>query len=222
MHRLHEQFTPEEFRDVALLMQQRESEMVRAKVPGGRPKMLKKLEESVDIREEPEGDISQASVPQGSIACVSGFLINMVDKTVKLISPCYTSAQYPYGYRVFDEAIFQDAADFDRIIHRMVDRRMALTPYRDMPMRFRDDLRYVEQENGFLLISRHRIHRFVNDEFLTSLARLIAQGNFNHHQVCEILLDQNGLNPMLVLAAIKNFFDQGFLDELQVDCSTTI
>lgn len=220
MHRLHEQFTPDDFRDVSLLMQQRDSEEARAKVPGGRPKMLKKLDETTDIRDNPEQDLRQATVPQGSIACVSGFLINMVNKTVKLISPCYTTDQYPYGYRVFDEAVFENAADFDRIINQMVDRKMPLSPYRDMPMRFRDDLRYLEQDNGFQLVSRHKVHRFHDNDILKPLGKLIAQGDLTHRQICEILMDQHGLNPMLVLATIKNMFNKGLLDELPVNCQT--
>ena len=218
MHRLHEQFSPDEFRDVSLLMQQRESEETRTKVPGGRPKMLKKLEETTDIRDDYEQDLSQATVPQGSIACVSGFLINMVNKTIKLISPCYTNEKYPYGYRTFDEAVFSDAADFDRIINQMINRKMPTTPYREMPMRFRDDLRYTDSDDGFVLVSRHKVHRFHSDALLKPLGMLIAQGDLTHQQVCEQLMDNYGVNPLLASAAIKNLFDSGLLDELQINC----
>ena len=106
MYRLYRQFTPDEFRDVGMLMQQKDSEEHRVKVPGGREKMLARLDGYGDLRDKDADDEGDTFVPQGSIACVSGFLINLVERTLKLISPCYTTREYPYGYRVFAEASF--------------------------------------------------------------------------------------------------------------------
>jgi hypothetical protein len=64
-----------------------------------------------------------------------------VERTLKLISPCYTTQQYRYGYRVFAQATFEDTEDFDRVLRAMLARKLVSAPYRDMPMAFRDDLR---------------------------------------------------------------------------------
>ena len=44
----------------------------------------------------------------GTIACVSGFLFNMVERNVRLISPCNASERWPLGYRIYDEGTFTD------------------------------------------------------------------------------------------------------------------
>jgi radical SAM family RiPP maturation amino acid epimerase len=149
MYKLLKRFTPEQARDMTLLMQQKDGEETRSKVPGGRDKMLARLERYDDLRElETDRKPEDMVVPQGSIACVSGFLINVIDKTIKLISPCYTTPQYRYGYRVFDQATFTDAGDFDRQIVNMIERKMVFEPHPDMAMRFRDDLRYRPRPDG--------------------------------------------------------------------------
>jgi hypothetical protein len=67
-------------------------------------------------------DISET--PQTSISCVSGFLINLVNQSVRLISPCPSSDQWPNGYVVHDEQSYPDAAQFDRVIEGMIERNM--------------------------------------------------------------------------------------------------
>lgn len=210
MRTLHRQFTPDEFHHVPMLMQQKNSGEQRTMVPGGRERMLKKLEEVNDLRTQEEGD-EVPLIPQGSIACVSGFLINILEKTIRLISPCYTSRQYPYGYRIFDEARFDTVDDFRDALERMID-RIPSAPYRTMPMRFRDDLKYGDTDDGFELVSPHKVHRFCEDEVWQPLGRLIVEGAFNYEGLCDKLFE-DGLNPMKVIASISSLFDQGFLDE---------
>lgn len=219
MHKLHKQFTPDEFRDVTLLMQQRDGEVYRAKVPGGRPKMLQRLETAEDLRALEAGQEDETSVLQGSIACVSGLLINTIEKTVKLTSPCYTNAEkYPYGYRTFAQASFETVDDFDRVLHDMVARKMVLAPYPSMPMRFRDDLRYQPKEGGFDLVSPNQRHQFKQHEIWSPLGELIARGDLTYENVCNLLIDEYRCDPMIGMAMMKNLFDGGFLDELEVDC----
>jgi radical SAM family RiPP maturation amino acid epimerase len=217
MHRLFEWFTPDEFRDIWLLPQQKDGEEMRKKVPGGRDKMLKILVESEDQRDFGEVQRPDDEVRQGSIACVSGFLVNMIEKTVKLASPCYTTEENRYGYRVFSEATFETAEDFDRAIKDIIERKMVMSPYRTMPMRFRDDLKYRPKEDGFVLLSPTRVHKFGGNEVLRPLGDLLAQGDLDYGQLNARLLEEHCLNPMVVAATIKGLFDKGFLDEVDVE-----
>jgi radical SAM family RiPP maturation amino acid epimerase len=219
MYRLYRQFTPEAFRDLSLLMQQKDSEEYRVKVPGGREKMLARLDEYGDLRDK-EGDDGDTFVPQGSIACVSGLLINLVERTLKLISPCYTNRQYRYGYRVFAQATFEDAEDFDRVLRAMLARKLVSAPYRDMPMAFRDDLRYQARDDGFMLVSPNRVHRFRGNEVFAPLGELLARGDLTYAEVCDALIDEHRCNPMHVVAVLKSLFDKGLLDELGVEAQT--
>jgi len=90
LHKIHDLYPPYEFRDVSMVMQLKDSE--QPKVLGGRI-----LEQKDDMRQCNSKSDLQGSIPQGSIACVTGFLINLVRKDIKLISPCYVSEKWPWA-----------------------------------------------------------------------------------------------------------------------------
>lgn len=217
MHRLFDQFTPEEFRDVWVLAQQKDNDDLRTKVPGGRDKMLKNLKTFKDRRDYAEDQPLEEPVVQGSISCVSGFLINLLEGTVHLISPCFTSEKYPYGYRTFAQASFENDEELNAAMRHMIERHMPEQPYDAMPMAFRDDLDYRPKDDGFTLVSPHHIHRFHGSPVLKPLGELIQRGDLTCGEVNQRLFEDHGLNPMLSLAMIKNLFDQGFLDEVGVE-----
>lgn len=215
MYKIMKRFTPEEAQDMVLLMQQKDGEESRAKVPGGRDKMLARLAQYDDLRElDVDSKPDDLFVPQGTIACVSGFLINIIEKTIRLISPCYTTEQYRYGYRVFDEVSFTDAADFHRKLENMIVRKCVLEPYGAMPMRFRDDLRYRPKPDGFRITSKNLVHECRGDEIYAPLGEMLHQGTMTYDEVVDDLLER-GFNPMMATAAIKGMFDRGFLCELE-------
>ena len=220
MYRMYKKFTPDDFRDVGMLMQQKDSEEERAKVPGGRDKMIAELDSYEDLRDlDVEERPKDLDVPQGSIACISGFLVNVIERTLKLTSPCFTTQEYRYGYRVFAETTFEDADDFKRVLLEMIDRKMVLAPFRQMMMRFRDDLRYRARDDGFLLVSRNQVHKMRGNDAFPMLGELIHGGDLTYGELTDRLVDDYRCNPMVVSAAIKSLFDNGFLDELSIDAS---
>ncbi len=208
MYKIHESYSPQELRDVELLMQMRENP--RKKVTGGRI-----LEEDAGMRDRADGNYLEEVVPQGSIACVSGFLINLVNRTIQVISPCYTSKRWAYGYRIFDETTFSDASDFRRAIQYLMDRNMPASPLPNDRARFRDDLVYHATAEGFDLVSPNQIHHFTGKEVYAPLGKLIAEGTHSFSDLYDLMLEQHGVNPMLAVAVTQTLFDGGYLDELR-------
>ena len=215
MRRLHKAFTPMQMRDTTLLMQQKDAEDLRGKVPGGREKMLQQLIEaddlrSVDFENLPEG----FQPPQGSIACISGPLVNMVNRTVKLISPCYTSREHRYGYRVFDETTFDRGPEgFEAALRRIVGRSMTVAPYPEMPMRWRDDLKMVPWPDGFTLLSPTVRRDFRRGELHLRTAELIDRGDWTYEQVLDALSDNPRVGPVAGMAMLDLLFKRGYLCE---------
>ena len=215
MRRLHKAFTPLEMRDTALLMQQKDS--VRVKVPGGRERMLKQLVEADDLRKVDFENLPEGfEPPQGSIACISGFLINMVNRTIKLISPCYTTMEHRYGYRIFDEATFEGPEDFEIALQRIVKRSMVVRPYPEMPMRWRDDLKVVLQPDGFTLLSPTTKRDFRKGDLHRCTAELIGRGDLSYEQVFDALADEPQIGPMTAMVMLDSLFDGGYLCELEI------
>lgn len=218
MRRLHAAFSPMELRDTQMLMQQKDAEAHRAKVPGGRERMLRQLVEADDLRDVDFENLPEGfEPPQGSIACISGTLVNMVHRTVKLISPCYTTMQYRYGYRVFDETTFDDGPEgFEAALERIVGRSMVARPYPEMPMRWRDDLKAVPQPDGFTLLSPTTRRDFRKGELHVRTAELIGRGDLTYEQIFDALSDNPRIGPIVALSMLDSLFRKGLLCELAI------
>lgn len=209
LHKIHDQHSPEELRDVSMLMQMKDCQ--QEKVSGGRI-----FNENNDMRKRDNTNYMQDIIPQGSIACVTGFYVNLLQKTIKLISPCYTSSQWPKGYRIYDEAQFESAADFQDVLQDMMERNMPLEPPADMPFQLRDDLVFEPLDNGFDLISPNQIHHFQGKRVFQALRDLLASSTVSFQEANDLLVNTYGQSLFEVHAALRHMFDAGFLDEMSL------
>ena len=218
LRRLHAAFSPMELRDTQMLMQQKDGEVRRAKVPGGRERMLRRLVGADDLRDVDFENLPEGfEPPQGSIACISGPLVNMVNRTVKLISPCYTTMQHRYGYRVFDETTFDGGPEgFEAALKRIIGRSMVARPYPEMPMRWRDDLKAVPQPDGVTLLSPTTRRDFRRGELHVRTAELVGRGDLTYGQIFDALADNPRIGPMVALAMLDALFRKGLLCELAI------
>ena len=190
---------------------------MRTKVPGGRDRQMKKLAKYGDLRDMGADAVQgEMFVPQGSIACISGFLINIFEKTVMLSSPCYTTPLYRYGFRVFDRDTYEDAADLERVLLEMVERNMVESIYDEMPMAFRDDILHFPIEGGFKLVTPNLVQEFVGNTIFGPLGEMLAKGDQTYQQLTNALVDDHGFSPLTVAAIIDGLFSKGLLDEMTV------
>lgn len=169
------------------------------------------------MRDRAEGHYLDEVVPQGSIACVSGFLTNLVNQTIQVVSPCYTSQRYPYGYRVFDATTYSGPADYGRAMLDLMARNMPAAPPPQRRARFRDDLAYRPVEDGFDLVSPNQIHHFRGKESYAPIGEMLAEGNLNYQELYDAAMSKHAINPMIAVGLVQKMFDEGFLDELNPD-----
>ena len=221
MEKIHRHFTPEELGYPWLLAQQVEVEDERAKVPGGREKHgLKKLKEVRDCRfyDTPE-EVDLESIPQGSIACVTGFKVNMINKTITATSPCYTSEKWPLGYRNYGTIDFTTPNSILPALKQLVNRVMLKTLPNNAPIRLRDDLQLRIKGSGFWLVSPCHFHEFTNHTFYTHLGAILELNNKRQvpwtksefiNELIKRLPDQS---PMAVAVFFEKFFNAGYIDE---------
>ena len=113
LYRVHEGFTPEELLRVECVPQNKESAAAGRvlKSNAGRARKFAAKRGNELVSEE------QSS----TIACVSGFLFNMVDRTVKLITPCNANDRWPLGYWVIAQGTFDTADELRDLMRSMID-----------------------------------------------------------------------------------------------------
>lgn len=154
-------FTPDELTDVELIIQDGRADLVKADTGRFHSLEAKKgllLEKEKDkfMKEILSRSHEDKRIPTrqelrlpGTIACVTGFLINMCERSVQLISPCPADERWPLGYMIFDQGRFETAVELGKVLHTMIERNMPATPPKTETLQFLPDLKYEALENGF-------------------------------------------------------------------------
>ena len=62
-----------------------------------------------------------------TIACASGFIVNMWERSVRLLTPTIVDDEHPTGELVYERATFTDGADLEKVVTEMIDRHMHRT-----------------------------------------------------------------------------------------------
>jgi radical SAM family RiPP maturation amino acid epimerase len=145
--RILTEFTPEELLNVELIPQFSAEASPKALAGSSRRRAQRQAERAQPV----QGDLEDG----GTIACVSGLLINMPRRTVKLISPCSPCERWPLGYITFASASFDDAADLRAKLDAMFEAAMPLTMRRDAPVRLVRGLEVEPDADALVIRSRH-------------------------------------------------------------------
>lgn len=176
LNQIHEEFTAEELAFVIMALQNPESEqIIKANTGRLRERNHKQIQKKAELSEKSsqEEDFSNP----GTIACVTGFLFNMVDRTVKLISPCRANDRWPLGYIIFDEGSFSNIDDLRAILQRMIDEHMSPTVRANDLICFRDDLKYEKLPDGFQISTKIMTRKFRHQNYLRELGEVIRKGD---------------------------------------------
>ncbi|MBF4692603.1 radical SAM family RiPP maturation amino acid epimerase [Fusibacter ferrireducens] len=158
-------------------------------------------------------------VKDHTIACVTGYLVNMSDKTIKLVSPCPPSDEYPLGYYTFAEGEFSNAVELNDFMESTMEQLMRLQVKSDELLRFRQDLNFTALHDGFHLQTPYRSHKMVGAPHLVKLGQLIFEGNSTASEVIDRLMIEN-LDVLAIISSIQKLYDQGLLEDPTLKRST--
>lgn len=179
LEQIHQEFSAEELAFVKLVLQNPESDTNLANAGRMRERNIKKPEKADNLKKN-------NSSSQESIACVTGFLFNMVDRTVKLISPCQADDRWPLGYIVFDQGSFSNIDDLKALLERMMEEHMSPTVRPNDLIQFRPDLQYKILPDGFQLSTRFMTRRFRHQSYLQKLGELIRKDDKTVAEIIEL------------------------------------
>ncbi|HIJ95376.1 MAG TPA: radical SAM family RiPP maturation amino acid epimerase [Desulfuromonadales bacterium] len=208
LQRIHQEFTPEELLNVTLTLQNEGA--LREKISSGRTLhtpccTATRLDQSGSGPEP-------VSTPRLTIECTCGYLVNMVDRTIKLISPCNASERWPLGYQIHLEGAFEDAAGFRVFIERSIDECMPASLKNDLLLSFRADLVYEPGDVGFTLISRYTRHEIKGNRHMRLLGDLVQQGNLSVNDVTARLIE-TGMPALSAISWLNRLYQSGFFSE---------
>ena len=201
---LYEEFTAEELVHVGLVMQNKESLMNKALA--GRA-LEKKQRKAHETNQEADDELAQPT-----IACVTGFLFNMVERSVKLISPCKASKRWPNGYKVYDEGTFADINDLKVLLERMITNHMPLSVRESDRIRFRRDLIHENLVDGFKLSTQFLTLKFRHRPLIKELGEVILKSDKTAQEIA-ILFESLGVSTADTFYSLNLMFKRGVLDD---------
>lgn len=199
LRRVHSLFSAEDLAVTSLILQHADTR-------------VKLMANSGRNRKNEKGDTGPESIKNHTIACLTGYLVNMADGSVKLISPCPPTETWPLGYRIYAQGNFSDAGELDDFITQTVDKYMPEHLGADDIIAFRPDIEFIPLAEGFELHSEYQLHKMTGAPHLRLLGSLIAQGKLTSWKVTEELMAQYP-DILAITGSIQSLFEQGLLDD---------
>jgi radical SAM family RiPP maturation amino acid epimerase len=203
-----EAFSAEELLHCEIVAQNSEASHIQGNA--GRARASKRLQKNATAHGLT--DNSWEKVP-GTIACVSGWLINMVERRIRLITPCPSNDRWKDGYWVLEDRHFRNGAEFAAIIEELTERHMATTLRASAPARFRSDL--AVSFDGKAIHARGYVATtsVTGGPHLAELAAGLAAGNLSVGELAVDLEDRFEIPAANTMHTLNQIFDAGALDE---------
>lgn len=217
---LYAEFTPEELLFVELVPQNEGSLLVKATAGKARGNADRLQKSTIPLRkiQTDTGAVTPAIKQPGTIACVSGFLFNMVERTVQLITPCKASDRWPNGYIVVDSGGFDNVSSLEQLINRLIADNMNESVQDDMVIKPIDELKVEPDETGFSLRGEDSVLHFRNPAapgYFRMLGDMLSQGSSKKRDVVESLEAQFGVERDVSNQVLQQIYERGVLAEVR-------
>jgi radical SAM family RiPP maturation amino acid epimerase len=226
LDRVHAEFSAQELTQVECLPLTRDASFSFGNAGRFRERAMKNPELLVNqrqkladhapwYRDNPDYNESE-DYPFNTIGCVTGFLFNMVDRTVQLISPCTATDEWPLGFFVYGEGSWNSIEEFGDTINGLIDRYMIPTVRPADHLSLHDWLKVSPLPNGARVEGRYRqfvdIEHPGDGEALATTAALLATGT-QTSTIVGAVRDQHGCSPDQVHGWLNEFLAAGLLAE---------
>jgi len=207
LRRIHNTFSPEELINVELVMQNKGA-LRDAKAIAGKARLKTKV-----IPIENSNTEGGESKPRdgGTIACVSGFLVNLVSKTIKLISPTNATDVTPNGYYIFDEMSFTTVESFGECLRQLISNNMQQKVSANKIVRFGEFLNVLKGPGGIELASGTFKAKFPHSD---ALVEAICEGAHTPNEIVKQLARQE-INPLKTIYLIDSLWKGGLIESMQ-------
>lgn len=208
LRKIHETFTPEEMLGVELVLQNKKSVGVVKFKAGRSAERTHRMEAEGATAERGESTRVDEQLAEGTIACVTGFLINILERTVRLVSPTMPSITWPDGYIVFDSSTYSSPSSLRHVMTEMCTRHMPIHLRSHERMSFCEQVKFTPSGDKPAAL-RSRWARVTSPDF-DEVAALIDAGTHTPFDVvCRSI--ELGRNPLPVVCALENLWRSGIV-----------
>lgn len=200
---VHAAFTPDEMLRIECVPQNREATDHYRKSNAGRAR---------EFATRRAGELVAAD-NSSTIACVSGFLFNMVEKSVKLITPCNASDRWPLGYWILAEGTFGTAAELRALLESMIAGSCRRYLRGADTVRLRKDLRVSVEDERVKLSSLGTTYKIGPLPDAGAFTNLLTAGISEVVDVAVGRQERYQVPPAETMALLDKLFRLGLVDE---------
>ena len=154
----------------------------------------------------------------GTIACISGFVVNMQEKSVRLMTPFVSDKAHPTGEWILEKCSFTTADDLEETIRRMISQympeRLELGGHCGASCGFR-----LEEKEGKVWVHGHCVgiammDAAIGQETLDQLLAMLREREHTGYDILEALPE--GADMALVILLLKSLWSHGLIDQTEV------
>ncbi len=206
---IFEEFTPDELLRVELIPQYPEATTFMGFAKAGRARDT----DTEDSISEENGSNIQISE---SICCISGFVVNMANQTIRLLTMANADDRFPTGEAIYETVRFADAEDFRKHILRMIETYMKNDFPRSDKLKVYD---YFKIQNdlvqGPVLRSKGYLIGLNSLPGRAGLrtAELLMKGGYTASEIASELSDKYSIDPVDVYWVLHFLWQKGVIDE---------
>lgn len=199
------EFTPQELLLVELIPQYQEAPSFVPYTISGH-ELEKRLEAGEHIPEQ-----------AGSICCVDGFVVNMAEKSVRMITPCYADARFPEGVAGPEKRYFADAEEFRETLLYFIEHYMRNELPREETLRLYEYFERKQTKEGEVLESRHGQYTMfldkINQKGMKETITLLQEGRYTKREIAAQVTQQTGIEPEKVYWLLNQLWKMGMIVE---------
>lgn len=197
------EFTPDELLKVELIPQYPEAPAFVPFTISGH-ELEKRLAAGEEIPEQ-----------AGSICCVDGFVVNMAERSIRMITPCFADAKNPDGVAGPPKVFFEDARDFREKLLGFIDTYMVNELPGEEPIGFYDYFEYRQVGEEKALVSTHGQYTMfpakMKEKGMQETIGLLCQGAYTKRQIVEQVVEQTGARPEKIYWYLNQLWKLGFI-----------
>ncbi len=159
----------------------------------------------------------ESGAPDGTIACLTGFVVNMCEKTIRLTTPIVASKEHPTGEVILCQEQFADAAELKEKMQMMIKEHMKILIGPKEKIQMYPYFTYSAKKNKALLQSDASYQlRFDKPEAVQALSLMVPameSAVYTKSELVDFLLKQEGAGtpPEYIFWMINFFWKQGLI-----------
>lgn len=156
-----------------------------------------------------------------SISCISGFLVNMCEKSVKLTTPVIASKKFPEGMAILMYEKFETVSEYEDILKRAIAEKMKTVLDPDEKLKVYSNIEYTVSDGKVGLVSKNGAGTLVDqgeyDKIYECLYNALKEGNYTRKEIGQRVSDELNLNsPISIFSIINKFWNFGFIYDQSV------